>query len=243
MYAGDIPIWRVRIPKHAPGQEQPRNVGAAELHKIMPELNYVWFLDSDMVFPHDTLEHFYRGLCAAPEDRVLIGPYDWMAPGATEPHGVTMLPDYRWASFADSGPERVFRHDLGTGLACFSGNLIWPLDQFLKIGGFHQELHHGRCEDGELGLRACEHGIPMSLVRDARAWHVWHPIDTPAVLAKNARDVPLLNAMHPWVENEGLRVVDKDGKRFDWKCPVCDSVFNSLDFWPHAATHHNERAA
>lgn len=246
--AGEIPVWRVEIPKHGPGQEQPRNVGFNRLRELAPGCTHVWFLDSDLIVPSDTLAQFYRGLCAAEEDRVLIGPYDWlpqgvigfvpemkdMAPGVWGPLG---LADYRWNSFKADGPERVFRHDLGASLACFGGNLIWPVDAFEEIGGFHVDLYHGRCEDGELGLRACEAGLPMSLVRDARAWHVWHEVDHNGAVGKNGRDVPLLNAMHPWVETEGLRVVDQDGKRFDWRCPDCSEIHNSLSYWSHAATH------
>lgn len=255
----------VEIPKHAPGQAQPRNVGASHLREIAPDCRYVWFLDSDIIIQPDCLEQFARAFDEREPntaDRILMGPYEWLAPGVAEfvqdrtvhpdsPPGqwpprpndsrIQML-DFRWASFDEHAPADVLRNDLGAALANFSGNLIWPIGRFMRIGGFNIELHHGRCEDGELGLRACEHGIPMSFVREARGWHVWHPVDGPAVQAKNRRDVPLLNAMHPWVEQEGLRVVDTDGKRFDWKCPDCDEVFNTLNFWEHAQTHRQEAA-
>lgn len=263
-YAGDIPVWRTCIEKHQPGQTQPRNVGFEEMVKVMPELTHVWFLDSDLIVPSDTLEHFYNGFCAAPENRILIGPYDWlpegvigfipemkhMAPGQPTPRGMA---DYRWPSFNEFGPEVVHQagrppfdgedeamargRAMGAGLANFSGNLIWPVAEFARVGGFHRDLYHGRCEDGELGLRACEHGIPMSFVRDARGWHVAHPVDMADAIEKNKREIPLLDAMHPWVQNVGLLVVDKDGKRFDWKCPDCDEIFNTLSYWEHAATH------
>lgn len=217
----------VSIPKHAPGQEQPRNVGLVHVVRYGPEpaCNYVWFLDSDLVFPPDTLEHFYRGLCSAPEDRILIGPYDWMAPGETEPHGRQLMADPRWAGFIEHGPGKVFRQDLGCGLSCFGGNLVWPVHAFETVGGFHKDLFHGRAEDGELGLRATEYGIPMSLVREARAWHVWHPIDTAGALEKNRRDIPLLNAWHEWAHAGGLVMTDQDGARFNWRCPDCLKVW------------------
>lgn len=244
-----IDTYDKAIEKHQPGQKQPRNVGVEILAREFPDCNFVWFLDSDIIVRGDCLDQFARGRDAtvpAPADRILIGPYDWLAPGHIgyfeRDDGRIGLKDYRWASFDEYGPERVLRHDLGAGLACFSGNLIWPIRRFQDIGGFNIELHHGRCEDGELGLRACEHGVPMSFVREARGWHVWHPIDTAAVIAKNQRDVPLLNAMHPWVQQVGLRVVDKDGKRFDWQCPDCQEVFSTLDYWPHAQTHRQEAA-
>lgn len=236
-------IEAVVTPKHEPGLEQPRNAGFNALRVCGMECNYVWFLDSDLVFPPDTLRFFYEGLCAAEDDRILIGPYDWMMPGETEPHGKQGMADPRWVSFNQYTPAEVLRYDMGAGLANFGGNLIWPVDAFDWIGGFHIDLHHGRCEDGELGLRACERGVPMSFVRDARAWHVHHAVNMDRNLRANERDVPLLNAMHPWVEQQGLIVVDKDGKRFDWRCPTCGEICNSLAYWPHAQIHNQEALA
>lgn len=237
-----IPIHGVEIPKHEPGMEQPRNVGVRKLREIAPDCNYVWFLDSDLIFQPDILEQFYEGLCAAEEDRILIGPYDWLAQGVTE-SGLpatdrrVALPDYRWVSFNRYGPEEVLIGDLGAALACFGGNLVWPVDAFQRVGGFHPELHHGRCEDGELGLRAASAGIPMSFVRTARAWHVWHPVDGDRARRANARDVPLLNSWHPWVEQKGLIVTTQDGARFDFRCPECGEQVNSLEYWPHTEQH------
>lgn len=236
-----IPVHGVEISQHVPGQEQPRNVGFRKLREVSPDCNFVWFLDSDLIFEPDILRQFYNGLTEA-EDRILIGPYDWLAPQVVEPvhdrsdHRVGMA-DYRWVSFDEHGPERVLRHDLGAGLACFGGNLVWPVDAFEKIGGFHPELHHGRCEDGELGLRAASAGVPMSFVREARGWHVFHPVNGTRTHAANARDVPLINQWHPWVEGQGLLVTAQDGARFDFRCPQCGDQVNSLAYWDHTATH------
>lgn len=264
LFAGDSPIVRGKIPKHGPGQQQPRNVGFDLVREFVPDLTHVWFLDSDLIVPSDTLAQFYRGLCAAEQDRVLVGPYDWLPqgvvgfvpemidwdPGVPTANGMA---DYRWPSFKAYGPEVVHQAGvdpfpgedeeiakgrvMGAGLAQFAGNLIWPVEEFARVGGFHIELHHGRCEDGELGLRAVEAGVPMSFVPFARAWHVWHPINGDLARQRNARDVPLLDAMHPGAQQRGLIVVDKDGKRFDYRCPSCGTVTNSLEYWSHTATH------
>lgn len=231
----EIPHRALEIEKHRPGAEQPRNVGVEELRRQRRALTHVWFLDSDLIFAPDILERYGTAAALTPR-AVLIGPYDWLAPGATqlEPG---LRNDPRWASFDAHGPSRAFTCDIGAGLACFAGNLLWPLDEFEAIGGFHPELHHGRCEDGELGLRAAAAGVPMRFVSGARAWHVHHPVDLAAVHQRNARDVPLINAWHPWVQGEGLIPVAKDGIRFDWRCPECGESVNSLHYWPHKLGH------
>jgi glycosyltransferase involved in cell wall biosynthesis len=223
------------IPRHKPGEPQPRNVGFQHIRDEDPACDYVWFLDSDLIFKPDVLAA-YATAVGTGEPRILIGPYDWLAEGEKAIGGRLEFPDPRWASFREHGPK-LLRYSMGAGLACFGGNLVWPVREFEEIGGFHINLHHARCEDGELGLRACERGVPMQFVGAAHAWHVWHPRDDGESTRRNERDVPLLNRMHPWVEKQGLRVVAKDGKRFDWKCPDCDGVFNSLNYWDHAQTH------
>jgi glycosyltransferase involved in cell wall biosynthesis len=235
-----IPVHEVRIPKHGPGQEQPRNVGFRALRELAPDCNYVWFLDGDLIFWPQILASYHAGLLQAAEDRVLIGPYDWLAPGVTETIVTRSARveqyDPRWASFDAHPPSDVLVGDLGAALACFGGNLVWPVEAFERVGGFHPDLHHGRCEDGELGLRAASAGVPMSFVAHARAWHVWHPRDLPAILEKNRRDVPLINEWHPWVEEKGLIVRQQDGARFNFDCP-CGEEVNSLGYWEHTQQH------
>lgn len=240
-YLDEIPEWApehwlfTHIEKHQPGREQPRNVGVRHL-RAKTDDTHVWFLDSDLVFEPDLVQRWSEGHAAADVDRILIGPYEWLAPGETAPRE-DLHNDIRWASFNESGPERVFTHDLGAGLGCFSGNLVWPVEAFARAGGFHPELHHGRCEDGELGLRAASLGVPMSLVRTARAWHVAHQVNHQWCIQANARDVPLLNSFHPWVQDQGLLLTEKDGARFDFQCPECGTRVNSADYWEHWGSH------
>lgn len=239
--------------KHQPGMEQPRNVGVRVLREVCPDATHVWFLDSDLIFKPDILQAYHDAYAAdpvreiiAPErhersspgpmSRIMIGPYDWL------PHGSVEMPtnlrqDIRWASFDEHGPETVLVNDLGTALGNFGGNLLWPIDKFEWVGGFWNELHHGRCEDGELGLRAAAAGVPMSLVRGARAWHVSHAVNMEWCMHANARDVPMLDARHPWVQGQGIIVTESDGARFDFNCPDCDLIMNSHDSWGHTAWH------
>jgi hypothetical protein len=252
-----VPLAILEAPKpHEPGMEQPRNVGArlltdlGEKDERFAGLTHVWFLDSDVIVRWDCLEQYAKAMNANSEERVLVGPYEWLPPGKREPDPA-LHNDPRSASFAEFQPWDIHKGDLSAGLACFSGNLMWPLDLFQKVGGFWDELHHGRCEDGELGLRAVAMGIGVSYVREARGWHLWHggaPAPTPEYLERtarlNSRDVPMLNARHPWKElGEGgdeLFVVDEDGKRFNVRCGKCGEEFNSGEIWNHRKECHAE---
>jgi hypothetical protein len=53
---------------------------------------------------------------------------------------------------------------------------------------------------------------------------------------RNARDVPMLNDRHPWVEQHGVYVVERDGKRFDQRCAACGELVNTIEYWAHRAT-------
>lgn len=238
-----FPVVVARIEKHQPGREQPRNVGVRFAEKAVgADLSHVWFLDSDVIVGPDCLEKYEQAMAAEAEPRILVGPYDWLPPGVRHP-----LPDLRndpagvpypgrWGRFDKSQPWEIYRNDLAAGLGCFSGNLVWPTDLFKRVGGFWNELHHGRCEDGELGIRAVAMGIGISFVTGARGWHLDHGRDIGWITRTNAIDVPKLAARHPWRELEHgdeLFVVDEDGKRFNVRCGQCGESFNSNLIWTH----------
>lgn len=234
----DSRVQRLLCAKHEPGMEQPRNVGARWASYL--GATHLWFLDSDVVVSPFALEELELALEQGPEDRILVAPYDWAGPGVREyvPRGDPRIEmaDPRWPSFDTYGPPDVLHYDLGAALACFSGNLLWPVEQFERVGGFHPMLHHGRCEDGELGLRASSLGVGVSFVASARGMHLWHAINHALATERNSRDVPLLNAWHPWVQEQGVIVKEADGARFEWKCPRCGNDVNTLDGWAHVET-------
>jgi GT2 family glycosyltransferase len=233
----DYPLMTaaMMVPKHQPGMEQPRNVGVRVLQSLNerqdePELRatHVWFMDTDVLVEDDCVEQFLAGWM---DGSILVGPYDWMPPGVRQPMPA-LKNDPRWPSFDNAEPKQAITEDLSAGLACFSGNLIWPIDKFVRVGGFWNEIHHGRCEDGELGLRAVAMGVPVTFVPKARGYHMDHPRSMEWIQAANARDVPMLNERHPWVEKSGLFVVEEDGKRFDARCP-CGWTGNTALIWQH----------
>lgn len=244
----DLPSWTIDHPpiityqtdqKHEPGHEQPRNLGAAIADQNF-DITHVWFLDTDVMVGPTCVTHYHAAMTTVYTDRILIGPYDWLPPGIRD-FGQLDESQYRndprWPSFDEHDTDYVSREKLNDGLACFSGNLVWPIDEFKRVGGFWNDIHHGRCEDGELGLRAVAEGVPIGFVRNARGWHLWHPVNQELAMQRNARDVPMLNARHPWVEAGGLVVVDKDGKRFDQRCEECGELVNTGDYWNHKAAH------
>lgn len=241
----DFPVFMFVAEKFEPsrGMEQPRNIGTRLARDERPDLTHVAFLDSDVVVEPDWLETLERAFEAAPEDRILVAPYDWL-PGYLRPSagsaGSTwqaargIRNDPRWAMFQQHGPEHVYRNDLSAGLACFSGNLVWPINEFVRVGGFWSEIHHGRCEDGELGLRAVAMDVPISLVAGARGYHLHHTVNTQLAIARNQRDVPMLNERHPWVEGAAVFMVDRDGKAFDVLCGKCQKLIPTIGWWAHA---------
>jgi hypothetical protein len=168
-----------------------------------------------------------------------------MPKGKTEPDR-SIRNDPRWAAFDVAKNSDVHVNNISIGLACFGGNLVWPIKDFIALGGFWNDLHMGRCEDGELGIRACAAQIPMSLVKQARAYHIWHkgnnektgmPSATHEKLRANERDVPMINERHPFVQDRGLVVADEDGKRFDQRCPDCGELVNTGEYWGHSESH------
>jgi len=231
----------MRVPKHQPGMEQPRNLGVRLLASKFPDVTHVHFLDSDVVLEQGAHAEILDAL-SQDSDRVLVCPYDWLAPGIRPDGGwpefwanaTVERNDPRWAMFYASPVDRVYRSDLSAGLACFSGNLVWPVDRFQHVGGFWSEIHHGRCEDGELGLRAVAMEVPISFVAAARGFHLAHPVNTNMALERNARDVPMLNERHPWVERGAVFLTDRDGAAFDVRCG-CGEVVHTIQWWEHAA--------
>jgi len=234
-----FPIAEIEIEKHEPGDEQPRNIGVRELADTT-DCTHAWFLDSDVLAPF-ALGEFRHAHAAVDLDRVLIGPYEWMPAGARTPMA-DLHNDTRWPLFHEHGPEYVSRGELNVGLACYSGNLVWPIEEFTRIGGFWNELHHGRCEDGELGLRAVAEDVPISLAARARGFHIDHPVNHEEKLRRNERDVPMLDQRHPWLQGHGVFVVERDGRRFEQRCGDCGEIVNTADWWGHAAAHRRASA-
>lgn len=247
----NLPVSIIHAPKHHPGMEQPRNLGARYLAEENPEVTHVAFLDTDIVFKADWLEQYKLEIERGGEDGLYYGPYEFL-PQGFPPFDEDFRADVRWPMFRDHEPGARYTEDLSKGLGAFSGNLVWNLDDFGRIGGFWEDIHHGRCEDGEHGARAVAMGIRIGQVPAARGWHLWHPVNMDWARAANTRDVPMLNERHPWLEGrcvcgkhqdehpregcEGFRkaifVVEEDGRRFNARCR-CGWEGNTALIWQH----------
>lgn len=212
--------------RFVPGEtEQLRNVGARLLGT-----DAVWFVDSDIILAPEALK---RLLEKWRPGRVVIGPYDWMGPDCREPQPDNRS-DPRWGMFGEErweDPEYASTGQLNVGLACFGGNLLWDLAEFKRLGGFWNMVHRG--EDGELGLRAVAHGVPIQCAPDARGWHMWHPVDRERIHRENERNIPLIDRRHPWIKGEGVLVVERDGKRFEQVCGRCGASVSTIEYWAH----------
>jgi len=208
-----MPSYVLNLPKHQPGMEQPRNAGVRrvdemrhEFHDMYGDISHIWFLDSDIITLPTCLAEFEMEMEAGGQEGVYIGPYDWLNPGEREPNvemrndPAGVPPPGRWGMFDEHEPGTRYTEDLSKGLGCFSGNLVWQIDDFIRVGGFWDEIHHGRCEDGELGMRAVAMGIPIGIAVNARGWHLCHDRNMDWINAANQRDVPMLNERHPWME-------------------------------------------
>lgn len=227
--------------RHRPGMEQPRNYGVKWALRYWPACTHAWFIDSDVILDPRAPTAVSSALRYGAQDAILVLPYDWLPQGLrpTGPGDEVFIAaarqvfnDGRWAMLR--GTPEVYHGDLSAGLGCYSGNLIWPVDEFVRVGGFWNQLHHGRCEDGELGLRAVAMDVGIRMVPEARGYHLWHEVNMPLILERNARDVPMLDARHPWVKDQGLELVlDRDGAAFDIRCPHCEQMVSTGVMWDH----------
>jgi GT2 family glycosyltransferase len=238
----NLEVVEVVRSKHYPGMEHPRNLGVRELHKR--GCDWAWFLDSDVIVDPGALAA-YRPASIGVD--VLIGPYEWLPPSVREPMP-GLRNDPRWAMF----DAQVHTHDLAAGLACFGGNLVWRIEAFMAVGGFWNELHAARVEDGELGARACALGVPMRFVAQARGWHMHHDVDHARVAEINAVEVPMIDARHPWIAQAGVDLDETTQSstpppprgvkdlteqiEFWTTCWSCDAKVETREWWWHVCT-------
>lgn len=223
------------VPRHEPGMEQPRNIGVRTALTYDPDIDFVHFVDTDVILAPTAVEALATTIAdSTDEPGVVICPYDWMPLGVDEPM-LDLRNDPRWAMFNERSHEGTIYSDLSVGLGCFSGNLLWSTEEFERVGGFWNELHHGRCEDGELGLRAVAMDVGIAMCPEARGWHMAHDINGQLIERRNERDVPMLNDRHPWVERGGVFLVDRDGAAFDVRCGYCNETVPTGGWWEHAA--------
>ena len=220
---------------------RPRNYGAKLAEK---ETQAYVFVDSDVVLNPKALEFYWEDF-QKNKNRVIIGPYHWLArqhvtPNAVENkfdalinnqliklavnvRGSTVGDDTRINNFkekpVDETHDRVF-----DALACFGGNLLIPRDIFWKAGGYDESVTCG-IEDGDFGLTLWRQGVKFSYDLRVIGYHVWHPTP-PSRFPPNLRElINTLNLKHFGDVDPDHGILDKTKEAFriwgfpDWQVP------------------------
>ena len=186
-----------------------RNIGAFNAD---PRSTRFVFVDSDVVLNEKALSYYVEADKAHP-NAIIVGMYHWLQPIdwsiekveeliKYEPTGpieqlvtdlhVTQTPnvindspfgyDIRKNDFSDDISKLI---DNGNGLGAFSGNIAYPKDFFLELGGFNEVMVGHGGEDAWLGLFADQHSAKWLRYGKIFGWHLWHPRDQ----ARNSKEV------------------------------------------------------
>jgi GT2 family glycosyltransferase len=154
------------------------------------------FVDSDVVLNQDALYHYALAHEKQPK-AVIAGPYQWLPPLAIKDDNEHFLweakdmgdiignilvnnvdksspfgDDSRGvASFTDD-PTKVGK---GAGMGALSGNISYPRDLFLQVGGFDERIVGHGGEDCDLGLTVDNYGVDWVFYGPVIGFHLWHP--------------------------------------------------------------------
>jgi glycosyltransferase involved in cell wall biosynthesis len=171
------------------------------------------FVDSDVVLNEYALYHYVEAAKASP-DAIIVGRYFYLPPILFGEHtdilrrcltydeldkevkrlGLSTMTDpYPVIKFGiDLGgrPEQDYTDDpkavrQSDGLGGLSGNISYPKDLFLKLGGFEEMMVGHGGEDAELGLHAGQFGTNWLFYKPITGYHIWHERDQ----ARNHREV------------------------------------------------------
>lgn len=181
-----------------------RNFGAANaMGKLLV------FIDQDVMLSPDALKRYWQAFDLHGSNVVYLGLYHWMRRIEFDHKDVrrdfrgvidaglnrTPTPAYKPLPMDEPGILGVdFRQkDFGdiqlivddAALGCMSGNIGYPRQLFIKLGGFDEAIIRHGGEDADLGLTAKEFGAQFLLWGDIWGVHIWHPRDQ----KQNAEDV------------------------------------------------------
>jgi glycosyltransferase involved in cell wall biosynthesis len=123
----------------------------------------VLFLDDDGIATDGLLEAHRRWHAAEDLDRVVIGPCDFPDDFPTLPVLVAHSRRHH-AQLAEAGGALVAYH------VTFANTSV-PRRLLVDLGGFDEEFAGWGAEDGELGARLLDHGVPVLFDPDAVVWH------------------------------------------------------------------------
>ena len=204
------------VPKpHSWNASIPRNFAA--LIADHTTMAYV-FVDSDVMLPPHALQCYVEDL-EMNKNRVIIGPYDFYAPGNNQ----IQVFDVRNKKFEEATIDKIYDtvHD---GLACFGGNLVIPKDIFWSVGGFDEDVHIG-LEDGSMGLKLWKKGAHFSYDNRTRGKHQWHKTPEDRFPTDMKSHIDQLNLKHFHTVNPDYGIIEASREAYaswgfpDWKPP------------------------
>lgn len=176
------------------------------------------FIDSDVLLNPKALVH-YSNLVEANPTAVIAGRYDWLPPMMISAEDVYT----RWHSIVQSelpawtlagAPDGIVGIDPrahtvsrftsevvteGYCLALFSGNIIYPKEQYWDLGGFDEAMVGHGGEDCELAMRAQEHAQPVIFNELVVGYHVYHPRNQAQNEIEVARNIAYIRTIHDLV--------------------------------------------
>lgn len=176
------------------------------------------FIDSDVLLEPNAMHH-YNNLVKANPTAILAGRYDWMPPMAITPEDVYK----RWHQIVqqelpaidlqeppvgiigiDPRAQSVSRFTgqvvtKGYCLALFSGNIVYPTEQFWALGGFDEAMVGHGGEDCELAMRAEEHHYPVIFTEKPIGYHVYHSRNQAQNEIEVARNIAYIRTKHDLV--------------------------------------------
>lgn len=169
-----------------------RNFGVANA-----DGDFVVFVDQDVILAPDALAHYKEAHERHPE-AIIAGLYHWMRPikfghgdilaglftevAASGLGHSTAFPELPMGEPGLMGPdlrEKDFSDDINAlvddaALGSWTGNIGYPRDLFIRLGGFDEHIRGHGGEDADLGLTAKEAGAKWLLYNRIWGVHRWH---------------------------------------------------------------------
>ena len=194
-----------------------RNFGVGNL----PEsVNYILFLDSDIILNEFSIEHYHKLLTIEPKI-VVFGKVDWLPPLSFSEVS-EMLSCNGFKSLNEKIPdgpqeriegtyvgkelrEKVLFNDsdlkLVDGRWALFTNTAMMRETFVETGGFDEQMHGYGYEDMEIGHRFQNNSIECRYSDKALGLHIWHPKeDTVKNHLENQKNLSYLVGKHGWDE-------------------------------------------
>lgn len=170
------------------------------------------FIDSDVALNKDALRS-YQIVHNAHPGAVIVGLYHWLPPfdwpnhpdkihllwdcstwqellDTAQSQGIGFINAFDDSPFGEDIRAKDFTADVnnlrkGGGLGALSGNISYPKEFFLQVGGFDERMVGHGGEDADLGLTVDKQGADWLFYAPIFGFHLWHPRDQ----EKNSREV------------------------------------------------------